>query len=1278
MNRAIIIIIINTVIGNILYTQSSIRFEKVDFGNFANNTTFELIEDSHGSIWSATEEGLIRHNSVESRKYDEYHGLPEKFSNNIQNVVLDHQNKVWASSENYLARFDETQNKFILFDFGASTSTPGYIYDVKLYLQQLWLATFDGIWVLNLQTQKIKKIFHKGGQYISFCKDGLMLGGNNGSYIVRNSSIDPKPLMKECITSCIPNNGEYIVSTRSGKILRLGANFEIKNEILNTSYPILKCIAFSKESFLAATDGGGIYELAYDGKILKHLEHDDEDKYSIPINGVYDLLHTRDSQLWVATFGGGVVKSIDKSPIKAWQKHSNQSKNTIANNYVRAIQKTQEGDMWYGTKEGISILRKNNTWQHLPSLTGDSKEIILTFYEKGDYIWVGTFGNGAFKINKKNLSKEQYCPQCPMPKKIDISKVYSIIQDFNGTLFFGGIEGNLSFIKSNGELGNINIGQVKDLAMSPSGTVYSAGRQGVYKIVDNKAEQITELIDSKKFDYSTINCLEIDQQGIFWLGTKGDGVVRYQPSTKKIDLFGMNVGMPSDIIQAVILLNRESLWVSTSRGLAYLDLQKTPVKVRAYDDHVSLGNSNYILGSYANLGNNLTVFGTQEGLITLDLSVLLKSHPPKTPIFEYLEVPESKNSAKTKVVNLYDIKINKVSLKYWQDFIKVKFATIDHINPKQHRYKWKMEGINEDWSPSIYENEIYLANIKSGTHKLEIKSVDPSGIEGPSRYIHINIQYPWYFSWWAKMVYFFTTIGLGILLYRFSRTLILKKNAEEQISFYNNITHELKTPLSILLNKLDTTNNVLEYKQEVKSTVSRLNSLFDQLLNFNKVNSIFYKNQIISEINVEEHFQSLIHNFDSEISKKQINVVYENNFRLENFYYKKDILDKVTYNLLSNAVKYTQSQGNITIKLSGNEGKLHINITDNGIGIPKDEQKNILKRYYRARNAINSQQPGTGLGLLMVKNLVELDRGSISFVSEVGLGTSFTIQLVNLKKDYTSSHKLPTIEVIETPTEVFSSDSQPKYKILIVEDNDELRIDLVEKLSEHFSIIAARNGVEGYEKAKSRFPDLIVTDLIMPEMDGNALCKALIKDENTSHIPVFMMTVLTDPDLQVENIRSGVNTYMTKPIDIPLLVAKIYSVLEYKQKLKEKYIHESDVVKATKFKDERDAIFIQELEQFIISRIQDEEISVQDLCKHVGMSRTALYMKMKEIVDHSPQSFIIMTKMNHARMLLLQGGKTVQEVAIMVGFENPKYFSTSFKRQFDMSPSTFLKSLNPE
>jgi YesN/AraC family two-component response regulator len=365
----------------------------------------------------------------------------------------------------------------------------------------------------------------------------------------------------------------------------------------------------------------------------------------------------------------------------------------------------------------------------------------------------------------------------------------------------------------------------------------------------------------------------------------------------------------------------------------------------------------------------------------------------------------------------------------------------------------------------------------------------------------------------------------------------------------------------------------------------------------------------------------------------------------------------------------------------GSKEQLKIEITDEGLGIPQNQQKYILKRYYRARNVINSQRPGTGLGLVMVKKLIEASGGSINFKSKENKGTTFTILLKNLEKKYKQnaiSNNDTIQELTETHEDQFELDEFSDSKVLIVEDNDELREILVKTLGVYFQIFEADNGKKGLKIASQVFPDIILTDLIMPEMDGMEMSAKIKDDINLNHIPIFMLSVLQNSVQKLESIESGISEYIEKPVDIKFLLAKMTNTLKWQKTLQKKYIHENDSDNASIYRNKNDQNFFKNLEITIIENLENNSFSVHDLSDSLGMSRTSLYMKLKNLVDLSPQDFIIHTKLKLAKKLLIKGEYSIKEVAYSSGFSNPKYFSTSFKKFYDTTPTAFLESLQKD
>ena len=432
----------------------------------------------------------------------------------------------------------------------------------------------------------------------------------------------------------------------------------------------------------------------------------------------------------------------------------------------------------------------------------------------------------------------------------------------------------------------------------------------------------------------------------------------------------------------------------------------------------------------------------------------------------------------------------------------------------------------------------------------------------------------------------------------------------------------------------------------------------------------------ISKINLEDFTSKLIQDFKPLLQEKKLVIEFENKFNNEIFYFNEDYLTKILFNLISNAIKYSNENSKIIITLYLLEkDKLGIKVKDFGIGIPKNAQKNILTKFFRAKNVANNQYSGSGLGLMIVKQIIDKTNGKISFKSSEK-GTIFRISLSNFEqKYYVDSIQKIALKDIDVSNEISKFSEK---KILIVEDNIELRNYLIRTLENYFLVYEASNGQEAYDLASKIFPDLILTDFMMPIMDGLQFSKKIISDINLNHIPIFMLTALHNSIHKKESTDVGIAEYIEKPINVSFLLAKITNTFLWQEKLRDRYVHQNDVAIASKNKNDNENDFLNKLENIILDKIKDEAFSLQDICTLIGMSRTSLYMKLKNLIDLSPQDFIIHTKLKFAKKLLIEGNSNIKEIAYASGFSNPKYFSTSFKKAFGISPSDYIKSIQDQ
>ena len=1283
----------------LLQGQSTTRFERINDkdGDF-QSIVYSIGQDSFGNIWAGTEEGVIRYNSRNTFHYNKYRGLSSNISNRILTLLVDAQYRIWVGTDDGLSIYNPLKDKF---EFIQPATAQGPVIVQKIINGQdgmLWLGTGKGLWKFdpNLETEDRFQQFLPTLNIKSLLieNDRLLVGSTEGLKIFQVSTgklqpnLENKVLNNSSITCLYKDQTSLLVGTSESGLYKMTLDFnqfeKIKLFSGEKAFRINDIIPDEKGNLFIGTDGGGLLYLDKAFQVLNIFKNDVDNAYSISSNGLYDILLGKENILWVATYGGGLNKIELSENSFSNIAHQMNDPNSIGHDFSRAILEDKEGSIWFGTKAGISIWnRKENSWYHIPKIgeTNRERDIVMALAEDEKNIWATTYGRGAFKIAKSNYSTIQYNNENG-DIKIGLSKIYVVMVDRQKNCWLGGIDGNVQRIDNNGQVKEFPIKNVKSIIEKKDGTILLAGRNGVHLIRNEVVTELESLKPGKgKLDYTTLNCIAEDSKGNLIIGTNGAGLVFYNEQYKTIHTLHRGNGMPSDVIQGVLQFDDETLWVSTTQGLTNIMISPTDTIIKIFNKSDGLNSTEFNYGSFSKLKDGTFLFGGVNGVTYFDPAQITSREEVPKVVFEELHLFNKKIEPEEEPLKGNINFVDNLELNHKDHSLTIKFIGILQSNPENVKYSWKMDGVSNVWSEPTTEDQINFTNLASGKYVFRVKAANRDGIWGPQRQLNFTIATPWWATTWAYILYFIIGLAIIAVLFYLGGVIINKQNADEQIAFFNNITHELKTPLAILLSSLDSSapseNGANDNNKKIKSTVSRLNTLFDQLLNFSKVTSGHYQELVVTKIALKSHIEQIINNFTPLLEKRNLSIEIKDEWSKEIFYYDKEVFDKILFNLISNAVKYSTDNGSIKVNLmDGKKGELKLSVEDDGIGIPKDQQKFILKRYYRGRNAINSQLPGTGLGLMIVKNLVERDQGSISFDSIESKGTTFTVTLKNHEKQYhTFAIKEESTAGVADIRENTKISEFSEAKILVVEDNDELRQIIVDRIGVYFQVFEAENGRRGLEMVGEVFPDLILTDLIMPEMDGLGMCQALKEDINTNHIPVFMMTVLNNPAQKIESIENGISAYMEKPINFDFLLAKMVSTLGFQKNLREKYLHQVEIDASEKYRNKRDAEFINNLEKFVLEQAKEEGLSVHDLCKFVGMSRTALYMKLKNLIDLSPQNFIIHTRLKFARQLLVESDINVKEVAYRAGFSNPKYFSTSFKKLFGESPTSFLKGL---
>jgi signal transduction histidine kinase/ligand-binding sensor domain-containing protein/CheY-like chemotaxis protein/AraC-like DNA-binding protein len=1241
-----------------------------------------VVQDSFGRIWAATEEGVLRYNGKSTHLYSNQNGLPDNAKSRMFSIYLDKKGGIWAGSENALLQFQAGKNAFTQVKMEQKTAPVQVKSIAEDENGQIWFGAINGLWT----TQKGKdglaeKRSHENIEAL-LIRDKTVFAGT-GQVLLRGSTEQGQ--LEKLTLNGIPAgimslfalpDGSLLIGTRKDGLWHLASDLSSVTKIELPGLPrgeisIRRINAGAANEIYVATDGSGVFKLVGLKPVAHYLNNSNNLK-TLSSNGVYDVLLGQENILWVATYGGGLNKSSLEEPFYTNVQHLPNVANSLNHNFVRAICEDRSGNIWFGTKEGISIWRaKEQSWKHIRNLesVAGSPMIVMALAEQGDFMWVGTYGQGAYRVSKTDFGAKSYQAQ------IAIDKVYAICVDKSDAVWFGGIDSDLTKIRPDGTKITFPVSQVKGLTTSTSGGIYAVGRMGLHLIKDEKVKGFDQISpELTHHSYSTFNCVTEAAEGQLYIGSANGGLLTYQPETGNVAAIGIENGLPSQTVQGLVLANDQKLWMSTTNGLACLNLKDNAISV--YQNLDGLANQEYNYGSYAALSGGRLAFGGIDGATIIHTDKLKPQSYAPGVVFEEMSLLGAEKPSEAKIFDLNE----QIKIPYHQNALNIKFSSAQHSAPLKTLYQWKM-GPNGQWSKPSTENQLQLINLAADKYTLAVRAINRDGVLGPESSVTFKVLPPWWLSVWAYLLYFSLAVAAAASLFHFNQMRVKEKHAKDQIAFFRTISHEIKTPLTILLATIDDASTkeveaIKGFKTKIKDTAARLNILFEQLLNFNSVTGNKDTTPDITKIQLEKQLNQFAAQYQPLLDEKQLTLTIVNETERQYFHYDLDTLEKILNNLVTNAIKYSRKEGQITITLQ-QEGKdsLKIEVRDNGIGIPADQQKYILKRYYRGRNAINSNIPGTGLGLMIIKSLLERDKGaSIQFTSQEGAGTAFTVVLKDQKANY-SSKVIKPLSDIRAGTDEDAMLARSHAQILVVEDNDILRDIICERLSVWFEVTEAPNGVVALEKVHEVFPDLILTDNIMPDMTGMELAQQLLNDVNTSHIPIFMMTGISSKTSKVESAETGIDAFFEKPLDFDYLLAKIHAAIKKKQRLSEHYTQDSEANVAMKFRNEHDAKFIQDLETYILEHITNHELSVYDLCRYTNMSRTALYMKLKAIINLSPQYLIILTRMRHARKLLIESGGNIKEVAYMTGFSNPKYFSTSFKKVFGESPSDYLKTL---
>lgn len=1281
----------------------SVKFIGVNEG-LSGRQVFSMIQDNKGFMWFSTRFGIDRYNGSSIKNYP-----LEILSSNRIPIIESH--LIYSENNNSIICYT-SNGSFYCHDNKSDTFIP-YI-DTQKYIKAAIFDNNERLWIGGnqylgyIKDRKEYKYNHSFSKKeiikdIQFDKkNGIVLITNSNLYYIDKNSDKTSKIISEKViktfnfnieSACIDNTrGVIWIGTSNKGLFRYHIGSNILKEIscpqlINT--PILT-IKTNMNKVLIGTDGAGL--LVFDitsNVITEHYAQNEKKSHKISSNSVYDIMTSKDvngnEKIWLSTFSNGVniISSEDDMFKKIAIYRSNNE--ILPSQRVCSMVENNDDNIWIATDLGIySYNQDKQIWKQIL----EDINVITLFKDSNGLIWAGTFSAGVIVFDKNGNIVKRLSNQNNSSFGTDY--IYTISEDSKGRIWTGGKKGKVSIIdtKTN-NIKSINIEQVNYITPMNDSIMVIASEGGVHYYNIN-TESYSKYQFSDKLKSLYVCDLYQESDSILWLATYGNGINKCNIRTNEVSSYTIKNGLQSDIIYS-LLPNGNELWYSSEKGLGRFNLKTHNVNNFTLKDGLSENRFRQLSRTIDNKGN--FYFGSYEGIVKFRPSNIVYNQAKGKIFLESLSIFNKVINSKSKKSPLTEHidDISKISLKYWQHSFSIDFSAIDFSDHKSNHFEWNLEGLNDIWESRTGEQVVNFTNLLPGKYKLHIKYVNEDGSLIDQRTLPIEIQPPFWKEPWARVIEFIVLALIIGLIINYLRNRLNKQQAEAKVKFFISMAHDIRTPLTLI------NNPIIQLKQEIPETQStkylfelistnldKLNKMLSLLLDFQKV----YEKK--EKLNIKRHNLNIYLKrkavyWQSYTKEKKLNIELDipENEVIE--WFDEDKMDNIIDNLIMNSIKYTPKEGTVRICLSEDTENWYLSVNDTGIGISDSEQKKLFNRFFRATNAINSNELGTGLGLYIVKEYVTLHHGKINFVSKKDEGTTFT---VSMKKGNT--HYLPEELCIDTSKTENNEENNIKkennktisaykkenklHKILIVDDNIEFRDYLKNTLSHNYEITTASNGVEAIEIITHSLPEIVITDLQMPIMNGLELCCNIKNNKETSHIIVIIVTAQDEDEMQKQVYTVGADDFIKKPFDIVLLKNKINNIIKSRIAIQQKYIGLSSD-KENDNKTSSDELFIKQTNDIIEKHLSDTTFGVNELSEELHLSRSVLYTKFSNISEYTPNDYIKMVRINKSILYMKEKRYSIKEIALMVGFEEASYFSTCFKKIHGKSPKQYMEEI---
>lgn len=1297
------------------------KHDEADSTTISDHQVTAIFEDPQGGIWIRTQRGFDIYDPATERvtrngdRAAARLGLPDA---DFNRMIKTRSGDYWINHNRLgLLKYVTRSKKLERVRFAPSDDSSGpskrMISDFDEDAQgNLWVVCDDGY---------LARV--DAGSYRITIQSALLQSRNLGNLSNRKVFVD--------------DDGEpwvYVVKAASG-----ATNFDYKNNrlrIANTSGPdfklnnnaVLTMLSGPDGKIWLGTDHGGINVLDKRSGTVSALLFDPGDPRTVSQNTIQTLYKDPTGMIWAGTFKKGFCAYHRNIFQFSLLRHLPGDPNSLPFDDVNVFAEDRRGNLWVGTNGGGLIYydRTGNRFRQYRNVPGDrtslSNDVIVSlFLDRDDVLWIGTYFGGLNRFDGQRFTR--YLHQPGDSTSLIDDRVWEIFEDSQRRLWVGTMADGLDLFDRARQTfrhyrrlapNSVSSDYISAMLEDREGNLWIGTANGIDVLMRKTGRFVHYAYragDHTSLSSDAVTALAQDSFGHIWIGTS-EGLNRYDASRNAFVHYNTGDGLPDNAILTVAVDMQQNLWLGTPKGLAKCRIIRragglpTTLQVRTFNEVDGLQGRGFNENAAYRLRSGELVFGGANGFSIFDPAQITGERSAgRVTLTDFQVFNRSIKPGEMvdgepvleKSVSLTD----RIVLKYSQNVFSIEFAALNFLHPEKNHYLYTLEGFNDQWFEADDTRKVTYTNLDPGTYVFKVRMKEGGAATG--RNLEVVVLPPFWRTPWAYLLYFLVIVGAlmvarWVLIERERMNFKLEQErryAQQmhqldlmKIKFFTNVSHEFRTPLTLMLTPLENLLNSIRQDHAVHRQLSlvyrnaqRLFNLVTQMLDFKKL-EVEETRFMPERGDIVQFVRQIAQTFSDLSEHKHIRYRFESTVASRYADFDQDKLSKVMYNLLSNAFKFTPENGEVAVKLRIGHADglevMEISVEDSGIGIPSEAQAKVFERFYQHPMPGHMMNQGSGIGLSIAGEFVKMHGGTVELTSEVGKGSTFTVTLPLMESD-TRSVSAPTTDVarvgeaaldIELPAE-----KVPKNRpvVLLVEDNDEFREYLKEVFQKDYQVLQAANGKAGFDMTLEHVPDLIVSDVMMPEMDGIELCKLIKTDRRISHIPVVLLTARAEEEQQLQGYQTGADAYVTKPFRLDILQVRIANLIRQREQFQRQFQQHVEIRPSEVPIRSLDEQFVNSAVQAVEANLSNPDFTVEELSDAMSMSRVYLYKKILSLTGKTPIEFIRIIRIRRGASLLEKSQLTVAEIAYQIGFNNPKYFAKLFKEEYKVLPTEYRR-----